>query len=461
MLVHDFDLRTLHGADYNPRRIDEADLAELRESLRTLGIIKPIIVRGSTIVAGHQRQRSALAAGITHGPVFLLDAAANTYDEVRFNQLHNGTDLDDGASPVAVLRDLTGVHGWLTVSPDEIDGDFRSPGAVVRVEIQRLAARFGPWGACVVTPEGQVMHCRQYALALAAMRLPVTCYVLASEQVEAAERFLGRTYGVFNYDHLPRHTFIQTYAQPFRLRGETGNRSSTYDAWALPWLTENPGARMLDFGCGQGDHAKEAADAGHAVLGVELFRRVRGKDALDVGASKHMVLMLANELKKRGRFDAVLCDYVLNSVDCPLAETSLLACLDLFVRPGGKLFFSGRCMERVTNAMADTKSGIHERRIQFLDGQGFSALYRKGEWFYQRFHTQPEIDVICERHGWEITRRRFDGMSWAVEATKGEQRLTQASYEAAVRYEFTMPVNTQGRTLGVVDAMLAAAARVW
>lgn len=459
-LVFNHDLRGLQHAKYNPRSIGEADLAVLRESLQTLGIVKPIIVRGPTIVAGHQRTRSALAAGITHGPVYVLDTDANVYDEVRFNQLHNGTDLDDGALPVYVTRALAGVQGWVTLQPDEIRGDFRSQGAVVRVEIQRLAARFGPWGACVVAPDGEVIHCRHYALALAAMRMPITAYVLAPEQVDAARRFLGRGYGVFSYDHLPKNTFVQTYAQPFRLRSEHSHRSATYDEWALPWLAANPGARLLDFGCGQGDHAAEAVKLGHNVLGVELFRRVRGKDALDVGATKCMIRALADSLREHGRFDAVLCDFVLNSVDCPQAEASVLACLDLFVKPGGHLFVTGRPTDNIRNTRQRTKTQI-QGFVYCLDAQGFTASYRKGEWFYQRFHSREEIDSILVRHGWELSQQKRDRMLWGIDAVKREQRLTQADYEAALRYEFDLPINSKGRRLGMADEMLAAAACVW
>jgi len=93
-LVFDHDLRTLKAADYNPRQIDAVTFAKLRASVRALGCVKPIIARGNVIVAGHQRTRAMLEEGIFNAPVFLLGRDASTYDEVRFNQLHNGTDMD-------------------------------------------------------------------------------------------------------------------------------------------------------------------------------------------------------------------------------------------------------------------------------------------------------------------------------------------------------------------------------
>lgn len=71
MLELDYPIKDLVGADYNPREIDEESLKTLRQSIKTLGIVKPIIVSGNLIVAGHQRTKALLAAGIDKAPVYL------------------------------------------------------------------------------------------------------------------------------------------------------------------------------------------------------------------------------------------------------------------------------------------------------------------------------------------------------------------------------------------------------
>ena len=99
MIFHpNYPLEGLRGAEYNPRQIGEAELARLRHSLDRLGVAKPIIVHGKTIVAGHQRTRSLRALGRSHAPAVVLDQITAT-DEIRFNQLHNGTDFDAGVKP--------------------------------------------------------------------------------------------------------------------------------------------------------------------------------------------------------------------------------------------------------------------------------------------------------------------------------------------------------------------------
>jgi ParB family transcriptional regulator, chromosome partitioning protein len=91
----EYPLAGLKGAEYNPRRIDAESLEALRHSLATLGIAKPIIVSDGLIVAGHQRTRALQTLGYEFAPAILLENVGIS-DEIRFNQLHNGTDFDSG-----------------------------------------------------------------------------------------------------------------------------------------------------------------------------------------------------------------------------------------------------------------------------------------------------------------------------------------------------------------------------
>ena len=163
MLRLDHPISNLRGAEYNPRRIAADDLAALADSLRTLGVVKPIIARGDLIDAGHQRVTALRQMGVTHAPVYLLPVETTTYDEVRFNQLHNGTDLDGGDENCSITGPLPAL-GFATIEAARIRGNFRAGMAVVRTEICRLVQKFGGWGAAVVTQDGDVIHCAQYAL---------------------------------------------------------------------------------------------------------------------------------------------------------------------------------------------------------------------------------------------------------------------------------------------------------
>ena len=85
----------LKGAEYNPRYLSDESFQMLRQSIRELGIIKPVIVRieNRTLIAGHQRTKAMTAEGITETPAYVLKNL-NYADEVRFNQLHNACEIE-------------------------------------------------------------------------------------------------------------------------------------------------------------------------------------------------------------------------------------------------------------------------------------------------------------------------------------------------------------------------------
>lgn len=446
-----FEIADIKGAEYNPRRIDEDAITRLQHSLKVIGCAKPIIVRGQTIVAGHQRTRALRAMGVTSAPVYVLPAESNTYDEVRFNQLHNGTDLDLGDEHVRVVGGLSGKSGFVHVPAAGLSGNLKASGANIRHEIMSLLLKYGPWGACVANETGEVFHAAQYALSCKILNKECLVYVVPRETEAKARELLGAQYGVFSYDNLPRNTFIQTFAQMFRLRGKVrDNKSPTYEEHVMPWLARNRAARVLDFGCGQGDYVASLAAKGYAIQGMEFFRRAKDADAIDVKAVNAMVDHLISELKARGRFDAVVCDYVLNSVDSQQAEDDVLACLATFCKRGGMVFFSGRTKERLDwqeTMTSNIKTNGNQRYIEFLDDTGLSALYRKGEWFYQKFHSEADVQALCDRHGFALQKKTKTATAWQLTAVNAGSISPEQAAQALDR-EFNMPLNKSGRRLG-------------
>src|SRR4051812_15211461 len=77
----DVDIDRLTPNEFQPRaRVDETRLGELAESIRSNGIIQPIIVRKVgdrfQIIAGERRWRAAAMAGLARVPVVVRDVAA-------------------------------------------------------------------------------------------------------------------------------------------------------------------------------------------------------------------------------------------------------------------------------------------------------------------------------------------------------------------------------------------------
>ena len=64
--------------------------------------------------------------------------------------------------------------------------------ANVRKELCELILAYGPFGACVATRSGKVIHCAQYALAAALTRTPLTVYVIEDEREAEYRAFLSR-----------------------------------------------------------------------------------------------------------------------------------------------------------------------------------------------------------------------------------------------------------------------------
>lgn len=442
-LIFDYDITDLVGAEYNPREIDDKDIEKLAQSIKQIGMVKPLIVRGNLLVAGHQRTKALRVLGMTKAPVFLLGENTTTYDEIRFNQLHNGTDMDYGDEECSVTTPIK--LGYQIIQPSSIRGNMRSKMAPVRAEICKLILKYGSWGGCVATCDGEIIHAAQYALAAKLTNSPLTVYGVETCRKEEYLEFLNHSYGQFSYKNIERKTYIQTFAQMFRLR-ETSKkngralRSVLYEENVIPWLKKNPGARGIDFGAGQGDYVKKLKSQGVNIIEVELFRR-KG-NAINLTEVRKLIDSMNKALLSKGKFDFVVCDSVLNSIDSAEAEKSVMTWVNYLCKKNGVVFFSGRSRE-VVESMLGTSKHVNKRRyIEFLDKDGMTALYRKGAWFFQKFHSIPQVKDLANDYGLKISRHKHDAhkTSWQCVCLK-QFELPIEQVMAAATFEFDLPVS--------------------
>lgn len=456
MLDLDADITGLRGADYNPRKISEADLASLARSIETLGLVKPLIVRGDLLVAGHQRTRALRSLGVTRAAVYRLDSATTVYDEVRFNQLHNGTGLDAGDEAARIDGGFPAL-GWHVIDPSRVRANFRGKLAGVRDEIAVLINRYGPWGGVVATRQGEVIHAAQYALSAFLTHSPLTVHVLDDDKIPYARAALGVDYGVFDYSGIERHTYIQTLAQMTRLRESStlDKKSRLYDGFVIPAAEASPTTRFLDFGSGHADYAKAMRRRGFHFDDVELFRRIAGANAIDSRSVHAMIDKLCASLAV-GPYDAVVCDAVLNSVDSAQAEGAVMTTLNALTKLGGRIFISGRPRERLVDNTRETKRNPqhHRRLVEFVDQDGFTALFRAGHWFFQRYHGKAEVQPLCERFGFRVDVHKHGNGAWQAVATKVRQ-LPADEVRAALRFEFNQPLG-DGVSLGRAEDVIRA-----
>lgn len=439
-------LANLRPAAYNPRRIDDEAFAELRRSVSTLGCVRPLIVDGvsGTLVAGHQRRRALIAEGFTHAPVYIL-SALDPSDEIRFNQLHNGTDFEIGASAQVPPHK----PGWVDVAAADIQGEL-GPGAPIRNEIARLIARYGPWGGCVATESGRVVSAAQYTLSCWQMYAP--CRVCYIEENAEALSLLSKCYGVFDYSAIPRTPWHQSFCQPPRLTGDVMG-SRLYDKVVIPAL--KPGMRVLDFGCGTGAYVRELAARGIRITGMEFYPRKDGK--FDIPAAHAMATVLHAELTAHGRFDMVVADSVVNATGNPDVSRDVLLTMSALCKPNGIMAFSGISRENAEKPMQRTnrirRSG-NIRDVHFYDQHGVTAIRYRGEWFFQQALRLEAVQELARwAAGAEPVVKRGDWM-WTALVTHADPH-SLSDLLGAVKREFDLPY-PGGITLEVSDAICAS-----
>jgi ParB family chromosome partitioning protein len=406
-------------------------------------------------IAGHQRGKAARALGLRDGAGV---ACIHGRDRGRRDPMqpcvHNGTDLDDIDVPVHVPAGRA--PGFNDVPAAAIRGDLRSRGAVTRGEIAQLVLRYGPWGCAVATHSGLVVSSPQYALACKMLRIPCRVYRIPDDKADVARGFFSRQYGAFSYDHLPRNTYLQTFAQMMRLRaGPSGksNSSSLYDNCVIPKLAKSE--RLLDFGAGQCDYVKMLRRQGYRAHAVEFFHR--SGQQIDTASVHRLIDDTLATLRKDGPFDVVVCDSVLNSVDTVQAEEDVLTCISALCRPGGRVYVSGRSREFEEHMVANTSMVMKKyvTRCYFMDEHGMSGAYRKGRWFYQKFHTKEQAVALAARFfGGAFTFQRHQSSSWQVSTVKAHE-LPADAVEASLRREFDLEW-PEGRRVGRGDQAVAA-----
>ena len=115
-------LTALHPNPRQPRtRFDDEAMAELAESIRTNGLLQPILVRprpagGYEIVAGERRYRAALRAGVSRAPIVVRNLSDE--ETLALALVENLIREDIGAMESArAFQRLMDDFGW---SPEEV-----------------------------------------------------------------------------------------------------------------------------------------------------------------------------------------------------------------------------------------------------------------------------------------------------------------------------------------------------
>lgn len=454
-LVKIVRLDTLTPASYNPRKLSDAAQEELKKSLTDLGIIKAIVVRSDnrTILAGHQRTKTMALLGINECPAFLIPKVS-VYDEVRFNQLHNYTEVEvTEDAPEIYISVPEGYTGFITVNHKAIT--MLNPGGEGgKVKyLAKLLSKYGQFANVVCDYMGKVIVSALYAKAIKLLRKDLVVYVLPKGKEEQCLYYFSKKYGEFNYDHIKRNTYIQHKAQPDRpvLYHEDGKFGSVlYDKVVIPTLKKP--MRILDFGAGLKEYHKKLKGERYDIDAIEFF--FVGsiyKDVILTDVTEKDCDEICKHLKEKGLYDVVVCDSVINSVDSKEAEKSVLLTLSALCKKGGMIYWSGRGLEKIQK-LANTKFSKWDKdRAFFLDADQFTGNYVNGVWYFQHYHNMEMVRNIQERYigkTYEVYDDAHHRDKYIDEITSSSFQVAAvnerpASKEAlleAVRFEFSLPL---------------------
>lgn len=422
-------------ASYNPRKISDKQFEKLKQSIKFNGFVIPILVNQTnmTIIAGHQRTKAASSIGLERVPAFFCENI-NKADEIKFNQIHNGTDNEMGA--VAYLNSDK-QPGFYELSHQEFIVSNKN--ASVVKEICKLLIKYGNVLCCVIDTKGSVIGAN-YVWACKLLNLSVNTSVIKNTEHRS---YLNDSYGVFAYDKLTKHTWVQGLAQLQRDASDKKTdkkkqKSALYENLVIPFVRRLDRPSILDFGCGKGAYIESFNRSN--TIGIEFYNNNR--KSIDITKGNKQITNLINHLEKQRKFNVVICDSVLNSVDCLEAENAILGCLNLFCETGGDLFISGRPTEGYENKLTrKTDKNVGKRFIEFMDRDNFTANFRNGQWYYQHFHNQQYAVDLVENNGFEVIDVHWmkHGDSWQIHAKK-RGILTKEQYRQSVDYEFNLPL---------------------
>ena len=423
-------------APYNPRKINDEQFSQLKKSVTTVGFVVPIIVnrKNNTIIAGHQRTKSAKAVGIKQVPVIYVDDVS-LGDEIKFNQMHNGT--DDKKRAIISLNGEYEKEKFITIKPDKFKVEKDDTSKAFVTEICKLIVKYGNVLSTVVCKNKVVFSC-EYVYACKLLNIDVNCYICNDDKMESIDYYFNQNYGQYSYEDIEKNTYVQGLAQMFRQAEEQPNstkkrnKSVLYETMVIPYLQKHDVKNILDFGCGKGAYIN-MLNKKYNALGVEFYNN-NGKEII-VSKGNAMIDKLLKYLKSNKTFDVVVCDSVLNSVDSVKAEKSVMACLNLFTE--NVAFISGRPnkYDKVQNAKKNT--AVKKNRVYFLDENGFTGNYREGKWYFQKFHTPQQIEKLFEENGFKIKKLVYGDNSWQVECQK-VRNLTLKEYIEAIDFEFNL-----------------------
>jgi ParB family chromosome partitioning protein len=402
----------------NARKITEESLNDLKHSIATLGVIRPLILRDDMeLISGNQRTKTLKAMGVEEVDAVIV-SNISTGESIRFTLLVNSLEYNNSKVIIKNIDEVP-LNQFYEVAHKNIHTvEFRS--AVQRRDIAMSIVKHGQWGTVVVSEDGRVIFNSDYASVMETIGYPVTVYKVTNEQEDFIMDYFFRDYGVYSYDHLNLPSYPQTYVQPRRSTDPSKDpmRSVTYTEICKFIFDheENKKMRIADFGAGKKIMAEYYNNKGFNIDTYEPFYKVvesgDKKTYFDIKQVVSDINIMADHIQADGLYDAVICDSVLNSTISKKMEDYVIATVSALTKEDGVAIFSTRSYKRLlqTSGMnATVKSATDDTKRTFeLDENHMFVSYRKGFYVGQRFHVAEELIETLSKYFDDVKQIKYN-----------------------------------------------------
>jgi hypothetical protein len=389
----------------NAREITEESLNDLKTSIETLGVIRPLILmEDMTLVSGNQRTKTLKKMGVEEVDAVIMGHISQS-EAIRFTLLVNSLEYNNSHVVIKNVDEVPFNQFYEVAHKDIHTVEFKS--AVQRRDIAQSIVKHGQWGTVVISESGRVLFNSDYASTMETIGFPVYVYKVNKEQEDFIMDYFFREYGIYSYDHLNLPSYPQTYVQPRRsIDPEKDPMVSITYTQICKFIfdnEENKSMRIADFGAGKKIMADFQRKRGFNIDTYEPFYKVVvgegkiGKTYLDIEAVVDEINIMADNIENHGLYNAVICDSVLNSTISKKMELFVIATVSALTAQDGVAVFSTRSYKRLlqTSGMGgNVKSATDDTKRTFeLDDNHMFISFRKGYYVGQKFHT---VDDLCD-----------------------------------------------------------------
>lgn len=175
-------------------------------------------------------------------------------------------------------------------------------------------------------------------------------------------------------------------------------------AFLVGELGLEPGARVLDVGCGPGRHAYALAERGVVVHGIDISRTFVELARSGAPAGATFERLDARRMRFDAEFDAVvcLCQGAFGLMTADGDDETVVAGMARALRPGGRLalsaFSSYFVVKHWQDADFDAASGVNHERTEVRDAAGRTAPVE----LWTGCYTPRELRLLGAAHGLDV-----------------------------------------------------------